>query len=310
MAGSTDTSWRYMLELRLRRANGNAFQTFFSDIMQARYGSDFVRLKPYGKLGDEGCDGYLQSSGEVFQCYGAQNGSAGQVSTLTAKMNDDFDKAKTNLSEIMACWHMTHNIIEGLPIQAVKTLETLKNANPDLVFGFLGPERIDEIVAELTAEKRDGLLGAAARAADYQNLQLPLVKALIDAVMTSVDQDVGLGDPPEEVSSEKLDHNKLPPHWVQTIQMGRMNHRVIDQYFDRHPEPLRGEQLAQVFRDRYAHLKSQSISPKAIMDNLFDFIAGEGDVPVRRIVAANSILAYLFESCDILENAPEADDVA
>ena len=50
--------WRVALELKLRKCSGDAFQEFFSTVMLKVHGSDFVRLRPFGVLGDKGCDGY------------------------------------------------------------------------------------------------------------------------------------------------------------------------------------------------------------------------------------------------------------
>ena len=58
--------------------------------MSKRHGSDYVRVRAYGRRGDKGCDGYLQSSGQVFACYGALNGELGRVSYLVEKMEEDF----------------------------------------------------------------------------------------------------------------------------------------------------------------------------------------------------------------------------
>ena len=106
--------WRIALELRLRKSNGDAFQDFFSAVMSLLHGDDFVRVRPYGTLGDKGCDGYLQSNGQVFQCYGALAGELKQVATLTTKMTKDFEKASKNFSSIMNEWYMVHNIADGL----------------------------------------------------------------------------------------------------------------------------------------------------------------------------------------------------
>ena len=70
--------WRIALELRLRKANSDAFQDFFSTVMGLLHGDDFVRVRPYGALGDKGCDGYLHSVGQLFQCYGALAGELKQ----------------------------------------------------------------------------------------------------------------------------------------------------------------------------------------------------------------------------------------
>src|SRR6185437_3670632 len=128
--------WRIALELKLRKSNGNAFQAFFSTVMSQLHGDDFVRVRPYGALGDKGCDGYLISSGRLFQCYGALAGERKIVSTLTAKMKGDFAKAKKHLSAIMKEWHLVHNIVEGLPVEAIATRQELEEANPAIVFGF------------------------------------------------------------------------------------------------------------------------------------------------------------------------------
>jgi hypothetical protein len=114
--------WRILLELRLRQSHGDAFQEFFSVIMGHLHGSDFVRVRAYGSLGDKGCDGYLQSTGQLFQCYGAHNGETKKVATLTKKMNDDFATAKTKLGSIMREWHMVINLVDGVPVEAIETL--------------------------------------------------------------------------------------------------------------------------------------------------------------------------------------------
>jgi hypothetical protein len=48
--------WRIALELKLRKSSGDAFQDF--SMMATAHGSDFVRVRGFGTLGDKGCDGY------------------------------------------------------------------------------------------------------------------------------------------------------------------------------------------------------------------------------------------------------------
>ena len=46
--------WRIALELKLRKSPRDAFQDFFSDVMGRLHGDDFVRVRPFGSLGDKG----------------------------------------------------------------------------------------------------------------------------------------------------------------------------------------------------------------------------------------------------------------
>ena len=105
---------------------------------------------------------------------------------------------------------------------------------------------------------------------------------------------------------ERLAFNKLPSHWRSLIAGGWQNAHLVSAYLDRHDNPLVGETIAQVFRARYKYLKSQGLSAGAIMTGLFDMVAGVGSVAPSRAVAAQALLAYLFENCDIFENQPEA----
>jgi hypothetical protein len=66
----TEFWWKISLRLKLRQSSGDAFQDFFSEVMEKLHGSNFIRVRPFGQKGDKGCDGYLQPSGQLFQCYG------------------------------------------------------------------------------------------------------------------------------------------------------------------------------------------------------------------------------------------------
>jgi hypothetical protein len=50
---------------------------------------------------------------------------------------------------------------------------------------------------------------------------------------------------------------------------------------------------------KYQYLKAQNLSPSAIMASLYESITGIGAVTPARRVAAQALIAFLFESCDI-----------
>lgn len=298
-----DLSWHWQLDLKLRTCQGNAFQTFIGDLLEACFGDDFVRVKPYGSLGDKGCDGYRQSDGAVFACYGAQNGAAGSVSKLLSKMDDDLSKAKEHLGAIMKSWHMTHNVVEGLPVEAVMKHKSISEANPELQVFLFGPPKIRELMGQLSEENRTKFTGPVARNSDYQHLQLGEVRDLVAALILAVEStDLPPGDL-LPVSPQKLNVNNLSGSSQQLLRSGRINAPHIGTYFNAHPDPMRGETLAGMFRNRYAELKAQELAPDTILSELYRFVAGPGDVAIPRHVAATSLLSYLFESCDIFENA-------
>lgn len=298
--------WVYQTSfaLKVRSASGTAFQDFFSTVMEKRFGADFHRVRAMGSLGDKGCDGYLQSSGCVFQCYGKSEDAALNVKMLISKVNGDYALASTHLGAIMKEWHFAHNLVNGVPTEFVMTIEDLKMANPHHLIGVIGPAALEERVFELDGHVIAALLGPAATAEDSRNLRLEVVAELVNSLMASIDTEpVPEGDP-IAVPMDKLDFNKLPPRWHGLISGGMQNSAYVAAYIDEHPQPETGKWLARAFSDRYHALRQELLSPGQIMDRLYEEITGVGSVTVVRQVAAQALLAHLFESCDIFEDHP------
>lgn len=293
--------WRIALELKLRKCHGDAFQEFFSVLMAECHGSDFIRVRAFGQLGDKGCDGYLQSSGKVFACYGALNGDGGKVAYLIGKMGDDYDKANKAIPEIMNEWHMVHNLVDGLPIDAVTKLKALEKADSTRKFGFIGMEGFEQILFSLKLHQIEKLLGPAATSQDAQNFQTAELRDLIAAVMDGTEAPIDITKI-KPVPPDKLNFNNLPGHWQSMIMGGWQNTHLVVEYLDRHPDALTGEKIAESFHVRYQYLKAQSLEPGAIMSVLYEGVTGVGSVPPARQVAAQALLAHLFESCDIFES--------
>jgi len=297
--------WRIALELKMRKSQGDVFQDFFSTMMEEVHGSDFVRVRPFGQLGDKGCDGYLRGMGQVFQCYGAlDGGNEDRVSYLIRKMGQDFATATEKIPEIMKEWHMVHNFIDGLPVKAVEKLEELQKADRSRKLGFISMPWFELQIFSLEPAKIERLLGPAATAKDFQNMQAAELRDLIAAIVSATDKSHPISDAIKPVPEDKLEFNKLPGHWRWLISNGCQISHHAAMYLNHHHDPLMGETIAQMFRDRYRYLKSENLPPANIMANLHEMIVGVGAVGVQRQVAAQALLAFLFESCDIFEDHP------
>ena len=225
----TEEHWlKISLRLKLRQSSGDQFQQFFSLVMEQLHGSDFVRIRPFGQLGDKGCDGYLRSSGTVFQCYGAVNGDKNKVRYLTKKMRTDFANARKRLGAIMKKWKMVHNLVDGLPIETVQILREMEEADPEINFGFIGLESFEGYIDTLATEKKIQLLGPVATNQDAQNLQVEELKLLIDDLARATEDPSNASDEIRPVPEDKLQANKLPIYWHHLIS-GRWKNVHIDE---------------------------------------------------------------------------------
>lgn len=297
--------WRIALELRLRRLHGDALQEFFSEVMERRHKSDFVRVRPYGGVGDKGCDGYLQSGGQLYQCYGKVDDAALNVKTTTTKMTDDFAKASIHFKDIMKEWHFVNNLLDGLPSDVILTIEKLRTENPGCKFHLVGLEWFADAIFGLPETDIVHFLGPAATAEQTHGLDLEIVRELLAAMTKDIPAaPIDEGDP-RPVPVDKLEYNEIAGHWAYFLRTGTANAKHVQQYCDRHSDPEYGKLVASRFTKKYVALKMQRLAPNAIMAELYDQTAGNGIVPPMRHVAVQAVLAYVFESCDIFEDRPE-----
>lgn len=102
----------------------------------------------------------------------------------------------------------------------------------------------------------------------------------------------------------KLETNKITGCWHHLLVAGFSNAPHARAYMDQHHDPELGTRLARVFKARYEKLKMQGLKPNAILGTLYEGITGVGSVSPERQVAAQALLAYLFEARDIFEDHP------
>jgi hypothetical protein len=107
------------------------------------------------------------------------------------------------------------------------------------------------------------------------------------------------------VPVSKITYNGLPPQWQTFVRSGWANAPIVASYFDHHPDPLKGDQVAALLTKKYQSLKTQNLTPGTIMTTLFELVTGQGAVPPHNQVAAQALLTHFFESCDIFEREPE-----
>ncbi len=113
---------------RYRGSYGAAFQDLFSAVMeQVHPDGDFVRVRPWGNIGDQKNDGYIYSTRQLFAVYGPRRPTAADVCN---KVTSDYEGAVPYWEEWFSEFIFVHNDPEGVGPQVVKTILKL-NARVD-----------------------------------------------------------------------------------------------------------------------------------------------------------------------------------
>lgn len=97
-------------QLAFLRKKGIEFQNWFVDMMGHAFGEDFDPVRAYGPKGDFKCDGRHVPLGRIHQCYAPD--SMRDTETI-AKINEDFDGARTHWAQFMKRWCFVHNDTRG-----------------------------------------------------------------------------------------------------------------------------------------------------------------------------------------------------
>lgn len=291
------------LAFRLRyQQTGDAFQDFFASLMELRYPGDFVRVRPWGKLGDRKNDGYVRSKRQLFQCFGPED--LRPLAKCKKKINEDFKGALPYWKQHFDTWIFVHNDPKGLPADVLKVLL-------DLTKKHTSPVAIHWGFAELFAEFRlladhdvVALLGPAPTRKDVVGVRVEDVRRLLEHIALQPEpSDVDV----RPVPATKLQYNQLSDSAAMLLKTGMTRAEVVKKYLRGIADQTRFDRVAAAFKLRYQELKSEGHAPDDILAHLQRFVAGDGLVTLAHQAATLAILAFFFEACEIFERPPVPD---
>jgi len=291
----------YEVTFRLRyvESTGDAFQGFFSTIMEMLYPGDFARVRPWGNLGDRKNDGYLRSRRKLFQCYAPREMD---LRKCIKKITVDFTGALPYWKEYFDEWVFTHNDVNGLAPDVLELLLRLSKKHKPLKATHWG---YAELLAEFKALSPTNvatLLGPAPDRKDIVAVRLEDVKRLLDHIAV---QPEPLGADVRSVPAAKLQYNQLSAAAAVLLTAGMTRAETVKKYLRGLADQTRYDRVAAAFRGRYAELKAQGLPPDDIFVGLQKFVAGEELPSPTHQAATLAVLAFFFEACEIFERPPD-----
>ncbi|HEX5271537.1 MAG TPA: ABC-three component system protein [Gemmataceae bacterium] len=109
------------------------------------------------------------------------------------------------------------------------------------------------------------------------------------------------------VPPEKLTANGLSESVRLLLALGMTASDRVKAFFARYYDPTLGGRVAQAFRRQYESLRAEGLSADGIFAELQAFAGGQPPSLPQRQAAVLTVLAYLFEACDIYERPREGE---
>lgn len=282
-------------QLAFLRKKGIEFQNWFVDMMGHAFGTDFDPVRAYGPKGDFKCDGRHVPLGRIHQCYAPD--SMRDTETI-AKINEDFDGARTHWSQFMKRWCFVHNDMRGLPPTVVAHVDQLRQKYPAIMIETWGEAALRDIILAMPLGKLTLAFGPAPTNVMLEKLGFDDLKPVVDALAQAEPDPANV--PLAPPSADKLDHNKLSGEVADFLRIGRRKEPLVDDFMHKMVWPDTPERIAEAIRNKYQGLKRLGLAPDAIYAHLEEFVGVQGDA--RRKAAALAVLSYFFERCDIFED--------
>jgi len=264
-------------------------------------GSDFELIKAGGKKGDKKSDGRCISTETIYQCYAPESPKT-FASNAADKIKDSFPEVTTfwpNLEH----WIFVHNNLDGIPTSASDAIEEVRAEHPNISITAPPPRRFlkDNFHDKLSLQQLLDIYPKGAfnfGGVKMENIR-PLLRTILhDDTFSSLSADFG-----ENPDQSKLDHNELSAHCKDEVNRARPYVDIVDRYVDGMNKPQNATMLQTKMRSKYEELRDLGYTPDEIMGEMRNYVGADGNPTVN--AAAQVIVTYYFDACDIFENVPE-----
>lgn len=290
--------WKFHTEFG--DSKGDAFQRLFEKLMSKVHLGDFRACRPWGSAGDRKCDGYLPSARILFQCY-APNEL--KDSSAIKKIKEDFEGAKTHWVKDFDEWTFVHNAPGGsLGPHIIKELNRLEAENPQIKISTFGYYELRAKFRQLSLQDLESWYGLAPTVEANRNLGYADLKAVLDHILVAPYPE---SSEVKDVSRGKIEANLLSKSVADFLKNGMQKSKLVMEFFDNYNNPVYGEQIASAFKSQYSLLKDATppLHPDKIYGELLAWAGGTANKEPNHLVAVMAVLAYLFDRCDIFEDA-------
>lgn len=292
-------SMRGVLWAHLHSLHGNAFQTFFHDLM-ALCVPGFVDVRTHGNLGDLASDGLDLHDGKLYACYAPETVDA---SATTQKFTSDLAGAIKKRSGQFTTFVFVHNDVRGVHPEISTALADARTAHRGISFEVMGMRHFRDLLGKQDSQAVEALLKSPLPMQHAVSVGLQEMEELL-ADLSALRIDDISPSKIESVSVHKLRSSELTEESQAELRDGMRHSAMISDYYRRRIDITERDDVAARFHAEYLAAVGDGLDPEDVLLRLREFLAGNRMPSAPKYRAQTAVLAYFFESCDIFENAP------
>jgi hypothetical protein len=281
-------------------AKGDGFQRLFEKLMAKAHPNDFMACRPWGNVGDRKNDGYLPSTRTLFQSYAPNELSATEA---IKKIKEDFEGAKAHWEKYFGEWTFVHNAHDGrLGPHIIEALAKLAQDNPKIKVSHCGWDEMLLKFRQLSLQDLESWFGPSLTMEANVNLGYSDLMAVLTHINVTPAPETS---EVKDVSRGKIEANLLSAVVADFLKIGMQKSPLVMQFFDNWKNPVYGEQIASAFKSQYVALRDTAppLHPDEIFGRLETWAGGVVNTTPSHKAAVLAVMAYLFDKCEIFEDA-------
>ena len=184
----------------------------------------------------------------------------------------------------------------------IEVLGKLGQENPKIKIGHFGYEEMLAKFRELSLQDLESWFGPSLTMEANVNLGYSDLMAVLTHIRVAP---APAASEVKDVSRGKIEANLLSQAVADFLKIGMQKSPLVMKFFDDWKNPVYGEQIASAFKNEYMALRdaTPTLHPDMIFDHLWQWAGGEADTTPTHKAAVLSVMAYLFDKCEIFEDA-------
>ncbi|MFI5567356.1 ABC-three component system protein [Streptomyces sp. NPDC051740] len=287
---------------KLADLHGESFETFFHNLMCVSH-PDFVDVRTYGRLGDQGSDGLSLHAEKLYACYAPGSFKAADI---RKKFRKDLESALRQRPGQFRTFVFVHNDPQGVHPELATCLAEARNDHPGIGFEQIGPRRLWTELLPHPREVVEDLLGcdipieAQVFGISMENEVARLLDNLKERRRTA--NPLMALDP---VNEQKIDFNGVTGDERDELVTGMGHTWLVAEYYAGLNDPFEEDEVAAGFTGEYRASRARHTDPADVLLDLQLYIHGNRLQHLAQLKAGWVVLAYFFERCHVFENPPD-----
>lgn len=298
---------RVLFKLKVHESHGVAYENLFAHVMQySRPG--FNKIKPYGKQGDRGNDGYEKVYGRYFQLYAPEEPKQSIAEAIRKAEIDFADKLLPywgSFCEVKEYFFVFNDKYRGTNYVLEQTLAAIAHSHSLSVANVYLSRDLEDEFMRLDEDQMSMIIGGLPNENATTMLDFSVVKEVLQHLQEMPLPNVNPGHLNVPDIDEKIKFNGLGD-FEHSLKAKQLETWQIDDYFRKNSEFAK-----QNLRDHLAFFYSESLTLYPDEQNsglrfvhVLQKIAPKTTIPahdrLRRDIAL-ILMAKYFETCDIFK---------